>query len=117
MPDNSLGFEHTIPQNGFDLYGGLGTIYHKVQLDKNGLVGEGKIDYLTSSSNSENYVLYLDSMVAEGTNFKLNEGILNGASYPDIYTNNFHMKWLPKEDHMIIKNTFETKAESTRRTA
>lgn len=108
MADNSLGFDHTIPDEGFDLYGGPGKLYNKIQLDKNGLVASGKVDYLTSSSYSDNYVLYLDSMVAEGTNFKIEEGNLNGILYPDIYTENFKMKWMPKEDHMIIKNELDS---------
>lgn len=108
MDDNSLGFEHTIPQDGFALYGGPGKIYNKVQLDKNGLVGGGKIDYLSSSSYSENYVFYLDSMIAEGTNFKIEEGDYNGVSYPDIYTDNFDMKWIPHEDHMYVNNLLDS---------
>ena len=108
MPDNSLGFEHTVPQDGFALYGGPGKIYNKVKLDKNGLVGSGKIDYLSSSSYSDNYVFYLDSMVSEGTNFKLNQGDLNGVSYPDIYTDNFDMKWIPSEDHMYVRNQLDS---------
>lgn len=108
MPDNSLGFEHVIPQDGFELYGGSAKIYHKVQLDNNGLVGNGRINYLTSSSYSQNYVFHLDSMVAEGTNFKIEEGDLNGASFPDIYTNNFDMTWHPREDHMIVRNKLDS---------
>lgn len=108
MPDNSLGFEHTVPQEGFELYGGPGKIYNRVQLDKNGLVGSGKIDYLSSSSYSENYVFYLDSMVAEGTNFKIEEGDFNGISYPDIYTDNFNMKWVPGENHMFVRNQLDS---------
>ncbi len=108
MPDNSLGFEHTIPQDGFELYGGPGRIYNKVQLDKNGLVASGKIDYLSSSSYSENYVFYLDSVVAEGTNFRIEGGDYNGVSYPDIYTDNFNMKWIPEEDHMYVYNQLDS---------
>ncbi|NJN25018.1 MAG: hypothetical protein HC819_03045 [Cyclobacteriaceae bacterium] len=108
MDDNSLGFEHTISQDGFALYDGPGKLYNKVKLDKSGLVGSGKIDYLSSSSYSDNYVFYLDSMVAEGTNFKLNEGDYNGVSYPDIYTNNFNMKWEPKQDHMYVHNLLDS---------
>lgn len=108
MPDNSLGFEHTIPQDGFALYEGQGKIYNRVKLDKNGLVGSGKIDYLSSSSYSDNYVFYLDSMVAEGTNFKIDEGDFNNVSYPDIYTDNFNMTWIPKEDHMYVRNELDS---------
>lgn len=108
MPDNSLGFEHTVPQDGFALYGGPGKLYNKVQLDKNGLVGSGKIDYLSSSSYSENYLFYLDSMTSEGTNFKIEEGDFNGVLYPDIYTDNFKMKWVPGEDHMYVHNELDS---------
>lgn len=108
MPDNSLGFEHSIPHNGYSLYGGSGVMYQKLQLDKNGLVGNGEIKYLTSSSISENFVFYLDSMITDGTSFKIEEGNLNGTSYPDIHTDNYHMKWTPREDHMIVENQLDS---------
>jgi hypothetical protein len=108
MPDNSLGFEHVLPQEGVALYGGPGKIYNKVTLDKKGIVGSGKIDYLSSSSYSDKYTFYLDSVIAEGTNFKLEQGDFNGASYPDIYTDNFEMKWIPEQDHMYIRNKLDS---------
>jgi hypothetical protein len=108
MPDNSLGFEHVLPQEGFELYGGPGKIYNRVTLDKNGIVGSGKIDYLSSSSYSDKYVFYLDSMLAEGTNFKLKQGDLNGVSYPDIYTDNYQMTWIPGQDHMYVRNQLDS---------
>ncbi len=104
MPDNSLGFEHTVPQDGFALYNGPGKFYNQVQLDKNGIVGNGKIDYLSSSSYSDSYVFYLDSVIAQGTNFNMIAGDLNETSYPDISTGSYKMNWLPKQDHMYIHN-------------
>ncbi len=108
MSDNSMGFEHSIPHNGYQLYGGTGRVYQKLQLDKAGLVGSGEIKYLSSTSQSENYVFYLDSMVTDGTSFNIEEGILNGASFPDIQTDNYHMKWTPREDHMIVENKLDS---------
>ena len=108
MPDNSLGFEHVLPQEGFELYGGPGRIYNQVTLDKNGIVGSGKIDYLSSSSYSDKYIFYLDSMLAEGTNFKLKQGDLNGISYPDIYADNYEMTWMPEQDHMYVRNKLDS---------
>ena len=108
MPDYSLGFEHTVPQEGFELYGGPGRLYNKIKMDKNGLTGNGKIEFLASSFHSENYTFYLDSVVAEGTDFKLEEGELNSVSYPDISTDSFTMKWLPGEDHMYIRNQLDS---------
>ena len=108
MPDNSLGFEHAIPQDGFELYGGSGKLYHKVQLDKDGLTGSGRLNYLTSQAYSENFVFYLDSMITEGTNFRMRPGDLNGISFPDIYTDNYSMSWNPREDHMIVRNELDS---------
>lgn len=108
MPDNSLGFEHVLPQEGTELYGGPGRIYNKVTLDKNGIVGSGKIEYLSSSSYSDKYTFYLDSVVAEGTNFKLKEGDFDNVSYPDIYADNFNMSWIPGENHMYIRNQLDS---------
>jgi len=104
MPDNSLGFEHTVPQNGFALYNGPGKFYNQVQLDKNGIVGNGKINYLSSTLYSDKYVFYLDSVIATGNNFNMVAGDINETSYPDISTGNFKMKWLPNQDHMYIRN-------------
>lgn len=108
MPDNSLGFEHVLPQDGFDLYGGPGKIYNKITLDKKGIVGAGKIDFLSSSSYSDKYVFYLDSMVADGTNFKLKPGDLNDISYPEIFAGNYNMTWIPKQDHMYVRNQLDS---------
>ncbi len=108
MPDNSLGFEHSIPHTGYSLYGGKGVMYQNLKLDKKGLVGNGEIKYLSSSSVSENFVFHLDSMVTDGTSFKIEEGDLNGASYPDIHTDSYHMKWTPREDHMVVENQLDS---------
>ena len=108
MPDNSLGFEHNIPPTGFSLYGGSGKIYDKITLDKNGLVGHGRIDYLSSTNQSEDYVFYQDSVTTKGTKFVVNKGELNGVSYPDVTLENFKMKWLPLQDSMFISNVEDT---------
>ena len=108
MPDNSLGFEHVLPEDGYALYGGPGKMYNEIKLDKNGIVGRGKIDYLTSSSYSEEYTFYQDSVIAKGTNFQIREGDLNGVSYPDIYADSIDMQWHPYEDHMYIENQMDS---------
>ncbi len=108
MPDNSLGFEHNIPPSGFNLYGGSGKMYNKISLDKNGLVGEGSIYYLSSNSQSDKYVFYQDSVIAEGTNFAVKKGPSNGVSYPDITVGNYQMKWEPLNDNMYISNELDT---------
>jgi hypothetical protein len=108
MPDNSLGFNHTIPPSGYKLYKGEAQLFEKITLDKNGLVGHGTMQYLTSESQSDNYVFYQDSVLAEGTNFRVNKGILNGTSYPDIAVDSYEMTWRPYQDEMYVSNTLDT---------
>lgn len=107
MPDNSLGFEHNIPPGGYNLYGGTGKLYNKLRLDKNGLVANGKIEYISSSSESDAYTFYQDSVVADGTNYVIESGVYNDASFPRITTPNFRMKWDTKNDEMFIYNKEE----------
>lgn len=107
QPDYSLGFTHNIFPEGYDLYGTGGRMYGKLKLDKNGLVGAGKIEYLSSSSQSEAYAFYLDSMTAQGTNYVIESGTINGASFPDIATPTYRMNWKTTEDKMYVYNQDE----------
>jgi len=107
MPDNSLGFTHAIPPDGYNVFGGSGKVYQRLSLDKNGLVVDGKLEYLTSSSKSDAYTFYLDSIVGEGRDYEINAANLNGASYPDVYTPSFKMNWQPKVDKMYVSNLEE----------
>lgn len=104
MPDNSLGFVHRIPPEGYALYGDKGRLYNQVSLDKQGLVAKGQIDFLSSSGESEAYVLYQDSVLAMGTNFNLDGLSKPGASFPDLYVDNYQLKWLPYQDSMYVRN-------------
>jgi hypothetical protein len=48
--------------------------------------------------------IWIQSLPKEQILQLLEEGDLNGVSYPDIYTENFEMKWIPGEDHMYVAN-------------
>lgn len=104
MPDKSLGFEHTIPAEGYSLYGGEGVVYNDLKLDNTGLRANGKIDYRTSTVHSDDFVFYMDSVSAIGTNGVIREGDYDGASYPEAVLGAFKMKWLPLKDSMYIDN-------------
>lgn len=104
MPDQSLGFTHTIPKAGYRLYGGQGQLYNEVKLDNGGLRANGKVDYITTSINSSEFILYPDSVIAAGTGGEIREGVINGISYPEAKLDNYRMTWLPKKDSMYVKN-------------
>jgi hypothetical protein len=107
MPDNSLGFVHKVPPEGYPLYGGKGVLHNQVSLDKGGLVATGQIDFLSSSGQSEAYVLFQDSVLATGRNFNLAGLTEGGASFPELYTPEYRMKWLPYQDTMYVYNATE----------
>lgn len=102
MEDFALGFTKTLPQSGLPAYDGRATYFSKVRLDNNGLHGEGKLEYLTSTSESPDFVFYPDSLVADLTTFSLKEqsGI---TSFPEVYAEGVHQHWVPKLDSMRLK--------------
>ena len=104
MPDNSLGFKHELPYEGYDIYGGKGTAYSKVTLDSKGLRTSGKIDYLTSTLESDDFIFYIDSVVTKGTKAEVREGMLAQASFPDVKVGAYDMHWLPYQDSMYVSN-------------
>lgn len=104
MPDNSLGFEHMLPYEGYDLYNGKGKAYNNITLDADGLRTSGKIDYLTSTLESENFVYYVDSVTTTGQKAVIRKGMLGKVSFPEAKLDGYEMKWLPKQDSMYISN-------------
>ncbi|MDN5204398.1 hypothetical protein QQ008_23600 [Fulvivirgaceae bacterium BMA10] len=108
MPDNSLGFEHSIPPDGYDIYSSKGKVYNNLKLDKNGLRANGEIEYLTTTLQSEDFVFYVDSITTDGTSANIAPGQVGNASFPDISVENYRMKWLPMKDSMYIHNLDES---------
>ncbi len=105
MPDYSLGFEHAIPPEGYQLFGGNGRLYNKITLDKNGVVGHGSLEFLATTLTSDAFVFYPDSVVADGLAFEMREEEFNGIVYPQVTAERFHMRWLAMKDSMYISNT------------
>ncbi|MEQ9301646.1 MAG: hypothetical protein RIF33_23910 [Cyclobacteriaceae bacterium] len=104
QPDNSLGFVHKIPESGYNLYGGEGKIYNELNLSNEGLRSDGRIDYLTTSVSSDDFIFYLDSTSAIGSHGSIDPGTLGEGSYPQADFGKFKMQWLPQKDSMYIAN-------------
>ncbi|MCC5931957.1 MAG: hypothetical protein JJU28_22120 [Cyclobacteriaceae bacterium] len=105
MPDYALGFEHEAPPAGYDLYKTGARFFNKIRLDKKGIVGSGRIDYLSSTGNSDAYTFYQDSVLAAGHYYRIRRDNIGGVTYPEILVENYKMKWLPKTDQMYVRNT------------
>ncbi|NQV02523.1 MAG: hypothetical protein HQ542_07755, partial [Bacteroidia bacterium] len=103
-PDFSLGFEKQSDVNGFQIYGGKGTFVAKVDLSNQGLMGEGQLHYLNSTSESDNFIFYPDSMKTFAREFVVREQ-LAGIQFPDVMADSVSEFWLPYQDSMSITST------------
>lgn len=104
MPDKSLGFEHAIPQPGYQLYGGDGKLNGVLTMNNRGLRAVGEIDFLAARLPSRDFVFYPDSVVGRGNRASIREQQFGSVLFPQASLPDFQMRWLPKEDRMLLKN-------------
>ena len=107
MDDYSLGFDHKVPEDGYQLFAGDGKYYGDISLNKQGIRGEGKIDYLAATLNSEDFIFYPDSVLASGSFMEVREEEHNGIIFPQMTLTNFDLHWRSKKDSMHIYNVDE----------
>lgn len=101
-PDYSFGFERNTSADGYPMYGGKGRFYNHMDLSYQGFVGEGKIDYLSSVSESKQIVFFPDSTNTDNSSFDLRKDIIAGVGYPQAEGRNVYINWRPKEDRMFV---------------
>ena len=104
MADKSLGFEHEIPEPGYQLYKGDGKMNGVITMNNRGLRGVGVIDFLAAELSSRDFVFYPDSVIARGNRARIREEQFGSVLFPQASLPDFQMKWLPKEDRMMLKN-------------
>jgi len=107
MPDKSLGFTHVMPTSGYQLYQGEGKIYGDMKLDNSGIRANGRIDYLSTSVESKDFIFYPDSVIGRGSVGAIQEKQLGAVYFPQVKLGDFQMKWLPRQDKMYLRNLKE----------
>ncbi|WP_052345606.1 hypothetical protein [Alkaliflexus imshenetskii] len=82
-PDFSLGFRRTSPERGYPVYGGKADFTNIIDLSNEGLLGNGTLTYLASSSSSEEFTFLPDVTkgLAHAFNITPSE---TGVEYPDV---------------------------------
>lgn len=104
QPDKSLGFDHTIPRNGYKMYNTDAKMSGELSMNSRGLRGNGTIDYLAASVTANDMVFYPDSVLASGLEAGITARQIGSVKFPDATLTDFEMKWYPKKDQMKIKN-------------
>lgn len=104
QPDYSLGFVKEFISEGLPLYDGQAKAFLEISLSHQGLRGGGRIEYLTSVSYSDDFLLHPDSVMAMLSEFDLQETI-GDVSYPAVFVKDVDMKWVPAKDIMLLRST------------
>lgn len=97
--DNSLGFQHSTGEEGIQVYGGKGTFYNDISLSNNGLRGAGTIDYLTSTTWSDDFMFYPDSMNTLSQKYIIRKQVAE-TQYPRAQSEGNRIHWEPYNDVM-----------------
>jgi hypothetical protein len=106
MPDKSLGFVYHTPDTGCALYGGKGRFFNEITLDNNGLKGNGRIDFVNSTFNSNDITFYPDSLKTTANNFA-NSGNKNFKDFPDITGDSINIQWLVSDTNIMTASVLD----------
>ncbi|MBN1117543.1 MAG: hypothetical protein JXA77_10080 [Bacteroidales bacterium] len=102
--DNSLGFTHKTPSQGMPVFGGKGTIYNDITLSNRGLKGNGKLEYLTSTTWSDDFNFFPDSMNTNSQQYTIQKSF-SGVEYPMTRSTQNYVHWEPYNDVMWVHKT------------
>lgn len=97
MDDLSLGFDKTTSSGGLPMYGGKSNFTAEIKLDYKGLHGDGKLDYLTSTSLSEDFYFFPDSTKGRTHSFQ-NLEQSGSVQIPHAYSDIVDIGFYPTKD-------------------
>lgn len=115
QPDNSLGFRHATPEEGFPIFNGKGTFVSEIWLSNRGLKGNGTVEYLTSTTWSHDFNFYPDSMNTRSDKYRIQRQTTE-IEYPVVNSIHSDIHWEPYADQMFAHSTdtlFEMFNDST----
>jgi len=103
MPDFSLGFTTFPPEDFWQIYGERGKFYDTLRLSNDGLIGNGKLDFMTSTNFSNRFVFMPDSTNAIIRTFDV-EAQSIGAEFPQTQGKTARLHWQPYHNSFSVTN-------------
>jgi hypothetical protein len=105
--DNSLGFYMRAPEEGIQLYEGMGIFYNDIEMSNRGLRAVGSFDFLTSTTWSDEFMMHPDSMMALSDSILIRER-LEGIQYPYVENKEAFITLKPAEEVLRLERTDQT---------
>ncbi len=97
--NNSLGFNMTIPSEGIEVYGNRGILYNALSMSNKGLIGSGTIKHLTSTTVSDEFKFFPDSMITHASTFNIEKD--GSGIFPILTSQDVAVRWLTQKDEWI----------------
>ena len=97
--NNSLGFNMTIPPEGIEVYGNRGILYNALSMSNKGLTGSGTIKHLTSTTVSDEFKFFPDSMITHASTFNIEKD--GSGIFPILNSQDVAVRWLTQKDEWI----------------
>ena len=101
--NNSLGFQMIIPEDGVDIYEGKGRLFDQINMSNNGLIGSGTLKHLSSTTKSEEYKFFPDSMLTKAVTFNIARDSL--GRFPELTSQDVEIKWKIPENEWLVRNS------------
>lgn len=96
--DYSFGFKTKAPADGFKFYGDYAKFDNEIKLSNEGLRGAGQIDFVTSTSISDNFIFFPDSTMGISQYTNRGQGSDKGISVPTVTGNAVMVTFVPKQE-------------------
>ncbi|MBK9192279.1 MAG: hypothetical protein IPM77_12660 [Crocinitomicaceae bacterium] len=96
--DYSFGFKTKAPEGGLKFYGDYAKFDNEIKLSNEGLRGAGQIDFVTSTSISENFIFFPDSTMGISQYVNRPQTKDQGISVPDVTGNGVMVTFVPKQE-------------------
>ena len=102
--DKSFGFIHRTPAEGYPTYTNKGKYTGKLDLSNNGLLGIGKLEYLTAEIESEDLIFKPKQTTGTARRFFMTEDRASQVKVPQAKGENVSVNWLPFKDSMYVES-------------
>ncbi len=102
--DKSFGFIHKTPALGYPTYTKKGNYTGTLDLSNNGLIGKGKLEYLTADIESEDLVFRPKQTTGTAKKFFMEEDRPSKVKVPQAKGEEVSVNWLPFKDSMYVES-------------